>query len=117
MDNYFTLPKIMKKLRDINIGIVGTARVRVGWPPKELSSLEPKKCEFNEFYHTVDKYGSLISKWMFNGLVAMVSTVHKINNSIERDRRRPRVTSKIKIMWKKSGTKETAKPESAYQQL
>ena len=30
MDDYFTLPKIMKKLRDINIGIVGTAQGRVG---------------------------------------------------------------------------------------
>ena len=28
MDNYFTLPKVIKALRDKNIGIVGTARFK-----------------------------------------------------------------------------------------
>ena len=34
MDNYFTLPKVLKALREAGIGIVGTARFRGhGWPP------------------------------------------------------------------------------------
>eukprot|EP00957_Ditylum_brightwellii_P191339 14568899-Ditylum_brightwellii.AAC.1 len=39
MDKYFTLPKVIGKLCDIGIGIVGTAQARRGWPPKELSNI------------------------------------------------------------------------------
>ena len=39
MDNYFTLPKLIRKLRDIGLGVVGTARFRKGWPPKKLREI------------------------------------------------------------------------------
>ena len=35
MDNYFTLPKIIKKLHDLDIGVVRTARCKQGWPLKK----------------------------------------------------------------------------------
>ena len=37
MNNYFTLPKVIMNLRHLGIGCLGTARVRQGWPPLELS--------------------------------------------------------------------------------
>eukprot|EP00957_Ditylum_brightwellii_P181492 13824822-Ditylum_brightwellii.AAC.1 len=33
MDNYFTLPHVIKHLRKHGIDVVGTARMRKGWPP------------------------------------------------------------------------------------
>eukprot|EP00957_Ditylum_brightwellii_P186104 14168950-Ditylum_brightwellii.AAC.1 len=44
MDNYFTLPKVIKHLRDNGIGVVGTARIRTGWPPYELQKIQQKDC-------------------------------------------------------------------------
>ena len=43
MDNYFTLPKVIKALRDSNIGVVGTARFGRGWPPAELKKISDKE--------------------------------------------------------------------------
>eukprot|EP00957_Ditylum_brightwellii_P074033 5625390-Ditylum_brightwellii.AAC.1 len=36
MDSYFTLPDIISSLRKKDIGVVGTARMRNGWPPADL---------------------------------------------------------------------------------
>eukprot|EP00957_Ditylum_brightwellii_P036448 2760332-Ditylum_brightwellii.AAC.1 len=36
MDNYFTLPDVISSLRKKDIGVVGTARMRKGWPPAAL---------------------------------------------------------------------------------
>ena len=51
MDNYFTLPGIIKKLRDKGIGVVGTARLKNNWPPKELKVIDEKDAKFNDFLH------------------------------------------------------------------
>ena len=40
MDNYFTVPAVMKHLRNKGIGVVGTARARRGWPPPALQKVE-----------------------------------------------------------------------------
>ena len=48
MDNYFTLPKAIKGLRDLGIACVGTARVRIVWTPKEV--IEVSDNRFNNFY-------------------------------------------------------------------
>ena len=50
MDNYFTLPGIIKKLRDKGIGVVGTARFKKNWPPKELKVIDKSDAEFNDFF-------------------------------------------------------------------
>ena len=50
MDNYFTLPGIIKNLRDKGIGVVGTARFKRNWPPKELKMIDMKDVEFNDFF-------------------------------------------------------------------
>ena len=60
MDNYFTLPKVMLRLRMKGIGIVGTARFRVNWPPKKLKAIDADKVNFNDFYWTIDENGTLM---------------------------------------------------------
>ena len=92
MDNYFTLPPVIKKLRDKAIGVVGTARFKRNWPPKELKMIDIKDAEFNDFFYTYDENGTLIARWMDNRLVFLVSTIHQISNIVQRIRRRPRIT-------------------------
>ena len=115
LDNYFTLPKVIKKLRDKGIGIVGTARARRGWPPTLLNNIQQNTAEFNDFYHMVDDYGTLVAKWMDNGLVLCVSTLHRVGESICRKRKRPRVTVKnknhVSKVWKDSSTAEIYIPQ------
>ena len=77
LDNYFTLPKAIFALREQNIGVIGTARRRRNWPPSEIASIEQNSATLNDFYYCVDQYGTLVVKWMDNGLVLLVSTLHK----------------------------------------
>eukprot|EP00957_Ditylum_brightwellii_P063399 4812187-Ditylum_brightwellii.AAC.1 len=84
MDNYFTLSKVIGKLRGIGVGIVGTSRARRGGPPKELSNITQQDANFNDFFWTIDKYGTLVARWMDNGLVLCVSTLHKVEEIVER---------------------------------
>ena len=77
MDNYFTLPGVIKKLHNIGVGVVGTARFQTkSWPPKVLRDIDKEKAKFNEFYYTIDEYGILIFYWMDNSMVFCVSTIH-----------------------------------------
>ena len=103
MDNYFTLPEIIKALRDRSIGVVGTARFKQSWPPKELKQVPVDEARFNDFYWTVDEYGTLLGRWMDNNFVFCVSTVHRIGKVIERIRRKPRMTainkSHVEQVW------------------
>eukprot|EP00957_Ditylum_brightwellii_P043476 3296087-Ditylum_brightwellii.AAC.1 len=50
MKNYFTLPKLLAKLQDIGIGIVGTALFRMNWLPKELKNVAQANADFNDFF-------------------------------------------------------------------
>ena len=109
MDNYFTLPKVIHKLREIGVGVVGTARFRSnGWPPKALKDISKDKARFNEFYYTIDNFGTLIARWMDNGMVFCVSTLHRPGNMIKRLRKRPRVTNNnknhVSKIWGDKGT-------------
>ena len=61
MDNYFTLPKILKKLRDWGIGVVGTSCFCINWPPKNLKTVEKKEAQFNDFFWTVDEHNTLVA--------------------------------------------------------
>ena len=114
MDNYFSLPRAIKKLRDIGVGVVGTARFRKGWPPECLRKIDASKVNFNDFYYCTDEHGTLVGRWMDNGLVFCVSTLHKVGNKIRRLRRRPRLTEKnknhVREIWGKEGTKEIEIP-------
>ena len=63
LDNFCTLPKVMKKLHDLGIGCFGTTGGRMGWPPLELNddylTNRFKNVTFNHLYWTVDKEGTL----------------------------------------------------------
>ena len=61
MDNYFTRPKVMAALRKIGIGVVGTSCFYRNWPSKKFKvCVLQDKAKFNNFYHTVDEYGTLL---------------------------------------------------------
>ena len=111
MDNYFTLPKVIAALREMGIGIVGTARYRGKvWPPNELKSVNKESAKFNQFYWTVDEYGTLLARWMDNGMVFCCSTMHKAGNTIKRMRKRPRKTQNnrnhVDRIWGENGAVE-----------
>ena len=97
MDNYFTLPKVCGHLREIGIGILGTARARRDWPPQEIlyeaiQKNKKAKPTFNDTFWTVDEHGTLVARWMDNKFVTMVSTIHSIEDVVECNRRRPKLT-------------------------
>ena len=70
MDNYFTLPKVIETLREMGIGIVGTVGYwSKAWPPNALKAISKESVKFNQFYWTVDKYGTLLATWIDNGMV------------------------------------------------
>ena len=110
MDNYFTMPKVISALRKKGIGVVGTSRFQVNWPPKILKNIQQPDANFNDFYYCVDEYGTLIARWMDNGLVFVVSTLHHVGNIIKRARKRRRKTIKNKkhvdIVWGKNACQE-----------
>ena len=110
MDNYFTLPKIIKKLRDWGIGVVGTSRFRKNWPPKKLRAVEQKEAKFNDFYWTVDEFGTLVARWIDNGIFLCISKMHKVGSVIKRKRKHPRVTKlnrrHVNSVWGENGVAE-----------
>ena len=109
------LTKVIHPLRQAGIGIVGTARFRgKSWPPRELRALTKEKANFNDFFYTVDEFGTMCARWMDNGLVFCVSTLHKIGNEIKRKRKRPRVTQNnrnhVKEIWGDKGATDIKIP-------
>jgi Transposase IS4 len=91
MDNYFTLPGILRDSRAMNVGIVGTARNRSNHPPKEMKAIDDKR--FNSLYLMSHEWNFLCARWIDNNVVNMVSTIHTGYETTLRDRRRPRDTS------------------------
>ena len=63
MDNYFTLPKILNKMRGMGCGVVGTSILREGWTPKILKDVNQKNSIFNDFYWNIDEHGTLLARW------------------------------------------------------
>ena len=115
MDNYFTLPKVIKALRDKGIGIVGTAKYQRAWPPIELKQVSDKDCSFNDFNYTTDDYGTLCARWMDNGMAFCVSTIHCAGQMTKRFRRKPRKTMKnqeyVDNLWGSNGKTEVYIPK------
>ena len=91
MDNYFTQPKVQAILRERGIAVIGTARGRPGWPPKELTPAGPGEI-FNDLRWCVDDQGTLVMRWLDNGDVLLVSTCHYPTQLVTVVRRKPRIT-------------------------
>ena len=89
MDNYFTVPGVPSAMRDMGIGVVGTARMRRGWPPAEFKKVEDDR--FNSLHYLDGEDGKYrIFRWVDNNIVTMVSTVHTGFEEVKKERRRPR---------------------------
>jgi hypothetical protein len=101
MDNYFTYPKVLHGMRQLNVGCIGTARAKRGWPPKEMREIDDIR--FNTLYLMNDEKDFKIARWIDNNVVTMVSTVHTGEESIERVRRKPRPTAvnrrHLELVW------------------
>jgi hypothetical protein len=91
MDNYFTYAKIIKGMRDLGVGCIGTARYKRAWPPKEMRDIKDER--FNTLYLMNDEKEFLIGRWIDNNVVTMVSSVHTGQETIQRERKKPRVTA------------------------
>ncbi len=91
MDNYFTYPKVVEGCRKAGVAVVGTARARKGWPPKEIR--DNKDDRFNTVYFQHAKENFLILRWVDNNVVTFVSTTHKPEAAVLKARRRPRSTN------------------------
>ena len=114
MDNYFTLPSVMPLLRSFGIGTFGTSRFKPNWPTARLKEIDKKDANFNTFYHHIDKHGTLVARWMDNGLVFVVSTIHRPGYVIKKVRKRPRKTilnkKHVDLVWGSNGKKEISIP-------
>ena len=77
-DNYFTLPKVIKMLREFMIGVVGTERFRPGWPGQNGKEIDDTQINFNVLFWSVDSFGALVIKLMDNGLLFLVNIVHNM---------------------------------------
>lgn len=98
MDNYFFNVPLFLKLRDLNIGACGTARINSSLFPKELKIKKDDRCDWNTLSGVVVQDKVLAAFWMDNGPVTMLSTIHALNPDndewfIAKDRRSPRETS------------------------
>ena len=64
---------------------------------------------FNECYHTIDKNGILLTRWMDNNLVFMVSTCHQIGSNRLVNRKKPRLNQvnkgHVEKVWGDKGSK------------
>ena len=67
-ENYFTLPKVMSMSREFMIVVLGIERFRPGWPGQNVKEIDDTQINFNELFWSVDSFGTLLLKWMDNGL-------------------------------------------------
>lgn len=91
MDNFFTFPRTLTGLRELGIAVVGTARGRRGWPPKEIKRISDDR--FNTLYWINDERNFQIQRWVDNNTVTMVSTMHTAEETVLKLRRKPRTTT------------------------
>ena len=60
--------------------------------PQNLKECTTKRYTIQQLFWTVDEHNTLVARWMDNGMVFCVSTMHKIGAVIKRRQKRPRVT-------------------------
>ena len=90
MDNCFTHPRTISGARALKVAVVGTARAKRGWPPKEMKAVTDDR--FNALCHMNDKDNFVIMRWVDNSIVTMVSSFHTPYSVVTKERRKPRPT-------------------------
>lgn len=112
MDNFFTVPSAIKAMRDEGVGFIGTARWRRGWPSGEFKAITDTR--LNSLYLLDDPLHFKVARWVDNGIVTMVTTVHTGDETIKRRRWWPRVTKQnklhVKTVWGDDHVKEIEIP-------
>jgi hypothetical protein len=107
MDNYFTYPDVIKGITDLDVGVVGTACARRGWPPKEMRDIADN-C-FNTVYLMNDRKGFKIIHWVDNNVVTMVSNVHTGEEVVTRECRCPRESNvnrqALRTFWREAAVR------------
>lgn len=98
MDNLFSSPKLFRLLREKDIAAVGTVRSNATGFPKVLALRGKKniRLDWNSLGAEVCEDGSVLAlTWVDNGPVQMLTTAHLVGpgHTVERLRRRPRLTS------------------------
>ena len=64
------------------IGVVCTARFLPGWPSQNVKEIDDRQINSNEIFWSVDLFGTLLLRWMYNGLVLLVTAVHNVMDVI-----------------------------------
>lgn len=96
LDNYFTYDRAIDYCVDNGVHVVGTAKVKKGWPPAALTAIKEKR--FNFLHYVKSNSGKFnIFRWVDNGVVYMVSSCHNPKATVLVARKRPRVTQKNKV--------------------
>jgi hypothetical protein len=90
MDNFFNQPVVIKAVRERNVGSIGTFRRQRSWPPREYKRVVDP--EYNKVHLLDDKRNFLMMRWIDNGEVDMLTTVHDGYETVRRLRKRPRET-------------------------
>ena len=65
-------------LQEFMIGFVGTARFLPWWPGQNFKEIDDTQINFNEIFWSVDSFGTLVIKWMDNGIVFLATTFHNM---------------------------------------
>ncbi len=102
-------------MQEISAGVVSIARFRSKvLLPKILKDANKDKARFNEFYYTIDEFGTLVAQWMDNGMVFCTPTLHRPGNMIKRLRKCSRVTinnkNHVSKIWGDKGTAQICIP-------
>ena len=112
MDNFFTWSRAIVGARERGVAVVGTARAKRGWPPKEIRNILDDRFNTLHWMNDVDNYQ--IQRWIDNNIVMMVSTLHGPNEEVLRERKKPRVTTinrgNIQRVWGDDYIKEVFIP-------
>ena len=88
MDNYLTVAGVIGDLHREKIGVVGTARARKGWPPREFKEVNVMR--FNTIHYLDDNNGDFrVFWWIHNNVVTMVSSIHDVKEYILQQRNKP----------------------------
>eukprot|EP00171_Calliarthron_tuberculosum_P021260 IDg21260t1 len=90
-DSYFTLLSVLPMLRKIRIECVGTSRRKCELLPKER--VFPKDAAFNNLLWCIDNAGTLAARGYDNNIALILSTVHSVQETVDRPQRRPRTTA------------------------
>jgi hypothetical protein len=88
MDNFFTFSRTIVAARERHVAIVGTAKAKTGWPPRELYPITDSRCNTLHWINDKDHYQ--IQRWVDNNVVTMVTTMYEASESISQMRKKHR---------------------------